>query len=480
MHEAAGPETPEAQDVKYVAREPQVLITDRITGHRRSNIWASMGIGKTGAVLDAFNELDLVDDGPTLAIGPLRVAEVTWPDEVAKWDHLSGWRVSPVLGPPESRRQALLADANLFTVNFENIQWLVDHYGGKRRWPFKRVVFDECTRLSGFRLRQGSKQAKALGQVAHSATERWINLTGTPAPNGLLGLWGQSWFVDAGERLGHSFDSYKNRWFQTFNEKGHWDKNPEFKVPVIRPTEWAQGEIEERLRDITISLNAKDYFDVAEPIRNVIKVRLPPKVRALYRDMEKRMYMEIGGVGIEAFQAAQKSLKCLQLCSGGAYDNDKGWHEVHDAKTQALEGICQEATGANVLAVYHWKPTLARLLKAFPRARHIKDAQSIRDWQAGKIDLGFVHPASVGHGQSLQDGGNIIAHVDQWWDFERFDQINERLGPVRQFQSGYDRPVFEHYIVAEDTVDELVMLRHETKRSVQDILFTAMKVMGLI
>jgi hypothetical protein len=466
--------------VIYTARAPQLIITDRIIHQRRVNVWAGMGLGKTGATLDALNELDLVDDGPTLTIGPLRVAEVTWPDEVLKWDHLSDWRVSPVLGDPGARKKALLLDANLFTVNFENVPWLVEHFGGRKRWPFKRVIFDECTRLGGFRLRQGSKQAKALGQVAHAVTERWVNLTGTPAPNGLLGLWGQTWFVDAGERLGHSFDAFKQRWFHTYNEKGHWEKNPEFKVPVIRPTDWALDEIEARLADITIALNPKDFFDLKDPIKTTVRVRLPPKARALYRDMEKRMFMEIAGTGIEAFQAAQKSLKCLQLASGGAFDNDGIWHEVHDAKLQALDSICQEATGANVLAVYHWKPTLARLLKAFPKARHIKDAQSIRDWQAGKIALGFVHPASVGHGQSLQDGGNIIAHVDHWWDFEKHDQINERLGPMRQFQSGYERPVWEYYIVAEDTADELVMLRHETKRSVQSLLTEAAAARGLM
>lgn len=465
--------------MKYAARPPQVIITDRVIEQKRTNVWAPMGFGKTGAVLDALNELDLVEDGPTLAIGPLRVAEVTWPDEVVKWNHLSSWRVSPIIGDPKTRLAAMRADANLFTVNFENVPWLVEQYAGKDRWPFRRVIFDECTRLGGFRLKQGSRQAQALGRVAHPYVDRWVNLTGTPAPNGLLGLWGQNWFVDAGERLGRSFTAYKDRWFQTRNEAGHWDKDPNFKVPVTRPFEWSQDEIQDRLRDVALSLKIKDWFpDLREPIKNVIKVRLPAKARAHYREMERQFYTEIAGRGIEAVQAAAKSIKLLQIASGAVYDEHKEWVEVHDAKLQALESVVAEASGASVLAVYHWRPTLARLLKAFPQGVHIKSADSIRAWNRGDIGLGFVHPASVGHGQSLQDGGYIICHVDQWWDFEKHDQINERLGPMRQFQSGYDRDAIQHYIVADDTEDERVLLRHETKRSIQDLLTEAMKAKG--
>lgn len=466
----------------YLPREPQIIITDRILEQRRTNIWASMGIGKTSAVLTALDHIELVEDGPTLAIGPLRVAESTWPDEVAKWDHLSSWRVSPILGDPGARLKALKQDANLFTVNFENVPWLVEHFSGRKRWPFSKVVFDECTRLQGFRLRQGSAQAKALAQVAHDPVARWINLTGTPAPNGLLGLWGQNWFVDEGVRLGRSFSDFRARWFTTVNETGHWDKNPNYKVPVIRPHEHSQAEITDRLRDVAVSLNARDYFDVKEPIKNIIKVRLPAKARMQYREMEKHFYAEIGGFGVEAVNSAVKSIKLLQIASGNVYVDDTGqWREVHDAKMQALRSVIMEANGAPVLAIYHWKPTLRQMQKAFSNSGVLLDSKrSLDAWNRGEIQVGFAHPQSIGHGTSLQHGGNIICHVDQWWDFERHDQINERLGPLRQLQSGYDREVFEHYIVAEDTTDELVLLRHETKRSVQDILREAMKAKGLV
>lgn len=464
--------------MKYKARKPQRIITNAILKRRRLNVWADIGMGKTGATLDALDCVELAEGGPTLVLGPLAVAEVTWPDEVAKWDHLSGWRVSPVLGDPAARMKALRADANLFTVNFENIPWLIDQFK-KRPWPFSKVVFDESTRLQGFRLRQGSAQASALGKVAHSKVKRWINLTGTPAPNGLAGLWGQNWFVDEGRALGRSYSDFEQRWFQRGFEKIELSGGRMFNRPMTRPVEWAQDEIELLLKPMTISLNAKDYYpDLAEPIKNVIRVKLPTKARLHYREMEKKFFTEIRGHAIEAVHAASKSMKLLQMASGAVYDGERVAHELHDAKLQALRSIIMEANGANVLVVYHWKPTLERLLRGFNSGAKLKTAESIRMWNANQIGLGFVHPQSIGHGVSLQDGGNIIVHLDQWWDLERHDQINGRLGVMRQMQSGYDRSVFEHYIVAEGTLDEDVLDRHITKRSVQDSLRRAMTARG--
>jgi len=247
------------------------------------------------------------------------------------------------------------------------------------------------------------------------------------------------------------------------------------------PTDFAQDDIQSRLTDICQSINIRDYWDIDEPITNTIKVRLPSRARALYARMEREMFMELEGFEVEAVHAAAKTMKCLQVASGAAYVDDTGqWREVHDAKLQALESIVEEAAGMPVLVAYHWKPTAIRGLKAFPGSRMLdRDPQTIKDWNAGRIPLLWAHPASAGHGLSLQDGGNIIAHIDQWWDLELHDQINERLGPTRQKQSGYDRPVYQHYIVAEDTLDESVMLRRDSKRSVQDILMQAMKRRGL-
>jgi SNF2 family DNA or RNA helicase len=310
-----------------------------------------------------------------------------------------------------------------------------------------------------------------LAKVAHRYVDAFVELTGTPSPNGLIDLWGQAWFLDKGVRLGRSFDAFKSRWFQSIQVGA--DRH----AVRLDPLPFAQEQIEDRLRDICLSLDARDYFDIAEPIVNVIRVELPANARTLYKQMEREMFLSIAGSDVEAFNAASRTMKCLQLANGAIYTDEQGeWVEVHDVKLQALEEIVEEAAGMPVLVAYHFKSDLARLLKAFPKGRHLdKDPATIRDWNAGKIPVMFAHPASAGHGLSLQDGGNIIVFFGHNWSLEEFQQIIERIGPTRQKQSGYDRPVFVHHIVAADTVDEIVMARRESKREVQDLLLEAMK-----
>lgn len=445
-------------------------IIDHITDVARCGVWAGMGLGKTVSTLTALTHLELVEPVyPTLVIAPLRVAASTWPDEVAKWRHLSGIRVSPIVGTAAARRAALKRKAEVYTINYENIPWLLEELGG--RWPFRRVVCDESTKLKGFRLRQGSKRARALARVAHTAVDSFVELTGTPSPNGLVDLWGQAWFLDKGERLGKSFDAFKSRWFQSVQVGA--DRH----AVRLDPLPFAQEQIEDRLRDLCLSLDARDYFDLDEPIVNVIRVELPAKARQLYKQMEKEMFLSIEGADVEAFNAASRTMKCLQLANGAIYTDESGtWSEVHDVKLQALGEIVEEAAGMPVLVAYHFKSDLARLQKAFPKGRHLdQDPQTLRDWNAGKIPVLFAHPASAGHGLNLQDGGNILAFFGHNWNLEEFQQIIERVGPTRQKQAGHDRPVFIHHIVAHDTVDEIVMARRESKREVQDLLMEAMK-----
>jgi SNF2 family DNA or RNA helicase len=450
----------------YVRRRYQHAIAAHQLDVPRGATFAGMGLGKTVETLTTLASLDLVEPGPALVCAPLRVAQSTWPDEAAKWDHLAGFEVVPIVGTVEQRRAALRRRADVFTTNYEQLPWLTEELRGAR-WPFRKIVADESTRLKGFRLRQGTARAKALAKVAHEHCTRWINLTGTPAPNGLQDLWGQTWFLDKGQRLGRSFDSFSQRWFR-----------PSYTGYGVEPLECAQREIEQRLGDICLSLDARDHFDLAEPIVNTIRVELPAKARELYRDMEREMFAQIGEHEVEAFSAAARTIKCLQIANGAAYiDEDASeWVEVHDAKLQALESVIAEAAGASVLVAYHFRSDLARLQRAFPKGRHLdQDPQTIRDWNAGRIPLLFAHPASAGHGLNLQDGGNILAIFGHWWDLEQYQQIVERIGPTRQAQAGHERPVFIHHIVAADTVDELVMARRESKRAVQDLLLEAMK-----
>jgi SNF2 family DNA or RNA helicase len=441
------------------------LIVEHIYNVQRCAVWAGMGLGKTISTLTALDGLFMAgEDHPVLVLAPLRVAKTTWPEESRKWSHLRNVSMMPIVGTEKERRAALRYDASVYTTNFENLEWLVEYYG--ERWPFRTVVADEATKLKSFRLRQGGKRAGALAKIAHPKVSRFIELTGTPSPNGLQDLWGQIWFLDGGQRLGRTFEAFKQRWFQkSFNGYG------------MDPLPFAQEQIQEKLRDICITIDAADWFDLEAPIVNNIYIDLSPRARALYRDMERQMFMELDGHDVEAFNAASRTIKCLQIANGAAYIDESGnWKEVHDEKILALEDIVEEAAGMPVLVAYHFKSDLVRLLKAFPKGRQLDaDPNTIKEWNEGKIPVLFAHPASAGHGLNLQDGGNILVYFGHWWNLEERMQILERVGPTRQLQAGYKRPVFVHNIIARDTVDEDVIERVETKREVQDILLDAMK-----
>ncbi|MCX8963217.1 DEAD/DEAH box helicase [Erwinia psidii] len=459
----------------FIPRPYQNLIIDHSLSLPRTNIWAGMGMGKTVATLTTLEDLFMAgsETQPALVLAPLRVARSTWPDEAEKWDHLRNIEMQPIVGTVKERLAALQnTHASVFTTNYDNLVWLVETLGS--RWPFGTVIADESTRLKSFRLRGGGKRAAALAKVAHTVVHRWVNLTGTPAPNGLVDLWGQAWFVDQGQRLGRTYSAFTSRWFNSIQFPGQsWTK--------LEPFPHSQDEIQRALADVTVSLDAADWFDIDEPIHNVIRIELAGKVRQQYQEMEKEMFLELDGEGIEAPNAAAKTIKCLQIASGAIYTDDTGnWSELHDAKLQALDSIIAESGGMPVLVAYHWKHDLARLLKAFPKGKQLdQDPQTLRDWNAGKIPVLFAHPASAGHGLNLQDGGNILVFFSHWWDLEQYQQIIERIGPTRQAQAGYNRPVWIHHIIAADTFDELVMQRRNSKREVQDILLEAMKKRGL-
>jgi SNF2 family DNA or RNA helicase len=433
----------------------------------RCALWAGMGMGKTSTALAAADVLHNLhgEDHPTLVTAPLRVASNTWPTEVRKWRQFAGLDVVPIVGTEDQRRAALRRDAPIFATNYEQLPWLVEHYGD--RWPFRQVVADESTRLKSFRLKQGGQRARALGRVAHKHVRRFVQLTGTPAPNGLGDLWGQMWFIDAGQRLGRTHGGFKQRWFRPTHD-GYG----------IEPLPHAQDEIQHLLRDVCLTLDPKDWFDLREPIVNTIRVELPKNARGKYRDMEREMFMQLEGHDVEAFNAAAKTMKCLQLANGAAYvgETNDAYVELHDMKLQALDSILEEANGAPVLVAYHFRSDLERIQRAFPHAINVAAPEGLRDAQRGKGRLWVGHPASMGHGvDGLQDHCNQAVFFGHWWDLEQRLQFIERIGPVRQAQAGKDRPVFIHNIVAVDTVDEIVLARHESKREVQDLLKEAMK-----
>lgn len=428
----------------------------------RCALWMPMGGGKSVTTLTALDNMSVVDDiYPVLVLAPLRVAKSTWPEEVGKWDHLSHLRVSVITGTPKQRERALAADADIYTMNYDNIKWLRDQLGDA--WPFKTIVSDEFTRLKSYRLRQGGSRARLLGQVAHGEGSRFIGLTGTPAPNGVKDLWGQIWFIDKGERLGRTFSAFEQRWFR----KGYDGYS-------LVPYEHTQREIEEKLRDVCLTVRA---LSVDGPNVVPVYVDFIPSVRQLYKSMEDSLFAQLAENEVEAANAAVRTQKLLQIANGAMYVDDEGkWETIHNAKLDALESIIEEANGAPVLVAYNFKHDLQRLQARFKHGR-VLDANpdTIRDWNAGRVPILFAHPASAGHGLNLADGGNILAFFGVNWNLEEHMQIIERIGPMRQKQAGHDRPVLVYPILARDTVDDVVMERLSSKRSIQDVLIEAMK-----
>jgi SNF2 family DNA or RNA helicase len=449
-------------------REYQQIMLEHACTHPRAALWAGMGLGKTLTSLVYIDALQAAEvDGPALVLAPKRVAVDTWPSEAKRWGF---GEVTPIVGDAGARARALAKDTPVHALNYENIPWLVDHLGAKVS-RYKIVVSDEASKLKGFRLRHGGKRTRALNTFVHKVPH-FLELTGTPAPNGLKDLWGQMWFLDRGERLGRTYSAFQERWFRTG-----------YNGFDLVPLPHAFDEITARCRDLCLTINAADWFDLDDIIVSNVYVDLPPKVRPLYRELEKEMFAALEGRDVTAVNAAAKSSKLLQIANGAVYldplAEERGileWKEVHDAKLQALESIVEEQAGAPLLVAYHFKSDLARLRVSFPHGRTLDDSDAeVERWNAGRTELLFVHPASAGHGLNLQHGGNAIAFFGNWWNLEERLQVIERIGPTRQAQSGYKRPVFQYNIITRDTVDELVVDRVGSKKTVQDALLDYMR-----
>ena len=441
--------------------------------HPRGQINVDMGLGKTNMLLSAIAyNMMVCEDAPTLVIAPLRVARNTWSDEAAKWTHTDHLRVSPIIGSASEREAAIKAKADIYTINYENLVWLCDYWGDK--WPYRSVVADESTKLKSHRSHfrktksgeslvcTGGSRAAALAKVAFRKVRRWHNLTGTPTPNGLQELWGQYWFIDGGERLGRAYSSFERRWFQT-----------DFNGFSLKAHDHAEGEIMAAIRDVTFTLRASDYLELGKEIVNTIFVDLPPKAMAQYKQMEKELYVELKDNDIEVFTAVAKSNKCHQMANGAVYyDKEGGYEKVHDAKLDALQSVVEEANGVPVIVVYTFKADLERLLKAFPKGKKFdQNPETEKAFKRGEIPILFLHPDSAGHGvDGFQNVTNIICFFSVYWSGETRAQTIARIGAVRQLQAGFDRPVFIHQIIARGTIDEDILDRIESKRTVEESL----------
>jgi SNF2 family DNA or RNA helicase len=449
--------------VKYHPHVYQDYASQRIIDTNFIALLLEMGLGKTVATLTAIDKLlnDYFDANRVLVIAPLRVADDTWARETAKWDHLQHLRIAKVLGSAEQRRRALKADADLWVINRENVEWLVSEYGSK--WPFDTVVIDE---LSSFKSHQ-SKRFKALRRV-RPMIKRLIGLTGTPAPNSLLDLWAPIYLLDQGERLGKTITGFRERYFVNTAPPG-------VQYQQFKARKEAENNVYRAIGDIAVSMKAEDWLNLPERIDRVIPVRLSPQAQALYKKLEKELLLEYVDADVVANTAAVLSNKLLQMASGAVYDEDRGVKQIHEAKLDALEDIIEAAQGKPVMVFYNFKHSLERIQKRFPQARILRKGkdgnEDIRAWNNDEIPLLLLHPKSAGHGLNLQESScQTVVWYDQIWSLEEDQQANARV-----HRQGQTRRIVVLRLVAEGTMDEEAVEALERKAAGQESLMQAVK-----
>lgn len=442
--------------MKYKPYKYQTYATEFIKAKDEAAIFLSMGLGKTVITLTAIK--DLLDAGKVnkvLIVAPKRVAESTWPDEIKKWDHLSGLDYAVATGAPKQRMDALNENKPVTLINRENIEWLVDKSGYE--FDFDMVVLDE---LSSFKSYQ-SKRFKAMIKV-RSKIDKIVGLTGTPSSNGLMDLWAEFRILDFGERLGRYITNYRQRYFEP-------DKRNQSVIFSYKPLPFAEETIYDKISDITISMKAEDYLELPDLIINEVKVDLSESERATYDGLCKDMVVQVQENEIDAINAAALSNKLLQMANGAVYDETKTPVFIHDRKLDALEDLVEGANGKPVLIAYWFKHDLERIKKRFD-VREIKTTDDIADWNSGKIQIAVIHPASAGHGLNLQSGGSTLIWFGLTWSLELYDQTNARL-----YRQGQKESVVLHHIITKGTIDEDVMAALKDKQETQDALINAVK-----
>lgn len=444
--------------MKYTPHKYQSYAADFMIKNPVSALFLDMGLGKTVITLTAINEMCrnsfLVQK--VLVIAPLRVARDTWPTEIEKWDHLKGLTYSVVVGTEAERKSALLKKASVYIINRENVSWLIESSGFP--FDFDMVVIDE---LSSFKNHQ-AKRFKSLLKV-RPTVKRIVGLTGTPSPNGLMDLWAQFRVLDLGKRLGRYISHYRNNYFIP-------DKRNGMVIFSYKPLPHSEENIYKQIEDITLSMKAQDYLDMPECIFNEVAVKLSDKEKKIYETLKKELVVSIKDDEIDASNAAVLSNKLSQLANGCIYTEDHKPVHIHDRKLDALEDLIEAANGKPLLVAYWFKHDLENIKKRFD-VREIKSSQDIKDWNEGKIPVAVIHPASAGHGLNLQTGGSTLVWYGITWSLELYQQTNARL--YRQGQKS--GTVVIHHIIAEGTIDELIMKALLNKNKTQSALIDAVK-----
>jgi len=459
--------------------------------HDDSMLWLGMGLGKTPVTLTTI--VDKMRAGhvqKTLVFGPLRVIQAVWARGARKWSHTQHLRFSVVHGTKEKRTRALFADADIYLINYEAMNWLaepLDHYyiSQGKPLPFQMVVYDEVSKLKNsttLRMKGGNRDRHdKRGETYKIHVTGWrkilnhfkyrTGLTGTPASNGYLDLHGQFLAVDGGERLGEFVTHYKDSYFQS--DYSGWKYSP-----TVLGKQW----IEHKISDITIKMDSRDYLDLPESQVTNIMVDLPAAARKAYKEVEKDMFTQLdSGTEVEVFSRSSVSNKCLQFCNGSPYlvSGSTEFEAIHDAKLEALDDVLEEAGGSPVLCSYTFKADAERIMKKFKNYKPVnltatpsKDTEKVIDrWNRGEIKLMIGHPASMGHGvDGLQEAGHILVWFGMNWSLELYEQMCGRLD-----RQGQTHPVSIIRILCNDTVDLAVVDAIERKTDDQEGLKRALQ-----
>lgn len=429
----------------------------------RCCLFWQMGLGKSVVTLTAVQQL--IDDcevSRVLVVAPKKVAETTWSTEAEKWEHLHSLRVVKVMGTEKQRKLALASNADVYVIGRDSFVWLVGLYGGNL--PFDVLVIDELTSFKSSK----SNRFKAM-RMATPTVKRVIGLTGTPAPNGLIDLWAQMYCIDQGERLGKSISRYREAYFETHK----WNN-------IIVRCDVKKGcdkIIRDKIADICLSMQAKDYLQLPDMITHTTTVELSPKMMAAYTKFEKEKVLEFKAehgdepANVLAQSAAGLMNKLSQFANGAIYDEDMQVHAIHDEKIDRLAEIVEAANGSSVLVFYQYKHDIPRItakLKGY-KVRTYQGEKDLIDWNAGEIDVLLAHPASTAYGLNMQQGGHYIVWFGTGWNLELYQQANARL-----HRQGQRYPVTVYRLLCRGTVDERAAAALDNKKGVQQGLLDSL------
>ena len=449
---------------EYKPHAYQAFAIDFILSHPIAAILLDMGLGKTVITLTAVEKLlhDSFEVSRVLVIAPLRVAAMTWPNEIRQWEHLSSLTYSVAVGTPQERRAAVLQDAELTIINRENLPWLLSS-GLPLRYDM--AVIDE---LSSFKNPQ-SQRFKAFMKLRPKLS-RVVGLTGTPSSNGLMDLYAEYRCLDLGERLGRFIGRYRDAYFVPDRRNGNI-------VYSYKPRPGAEQQIYEKIRDITVSMKALDHLPMPELLFNRYPVSLSGEERSKYKTLCSDLVLSLSSKGdpvITASNAATLSTKLCQLANGCIYSDDGTALPFHSRKLDALEDLIESAQ-TPVLVVYWYQHDLARIRERLTEKGivfdELKKPAAINAWNRGTLQVGLIHPASAGHGLNLQQGGHHIIWFGLTWSLELYEQVNARLW--RQGQQA--RTVVVTHIVTENTIDERILAALRAKSRTQEALISAVR-----